>query len=108
MDETCVASIVAVVRLTMGVGVAAQETYLRVEIEQNHLRLITSGGRRIVPERETDRQRTPDPLSGTSNTQTLALRFAGFLISGIMRMNRRAWLPPLAATTATYCLPPTA
>jgi len=54
MDKTCVASIVAVVRLTMGVSVAAQETYLRAEIEQNQLRLITSGGRQIVPEQETD------------------------------------------------------
>jgi hypothetical protein len=45
---------------------------------------------------------------GTSNTHTLALRFTGFLISGIIRMNSRAWLPPLPATTAMYCLPLTA
>jgi hypothetical protein len=54
MDKTRVALIVAVVLLMMGVSVAAQETYLRAEIEQDQLRIVTSGGRQIVPDKETD------------------------------------------------------
>jgi hypothetical protein len=31
-----------------------KETYLRAEIEQDQLRIVTSGGRQIVPDQETD------------------------------------------------------
>lgn len=48
------------------------------------------------------------PASGSSNTQTLALRFAEFLISGVSPANRREWLPPMPTTIARYWRPPTA
>jgi hypothetical protein len=55
MPKTLSALMWAVVLVTAGASFAAQEMYLRAEIDQQgQLRIVTSQGREIVPDKEQD------------------------------------------------------